>query len=539
MYAHSLTFKDLVLQLERYPKENHCLFIGDTAFTYGDLTKSVHSLAIALRKLGVAKGDRVAAWLPNCFEWVVALLAVGKIGAILVPVNTRFKTDEAQYILSQSESKVVIMQPSFLKHNYLQSLAAWVPDMDQRRTGRIRSTALPSLEHVICLGEQPPSGTISWTEAMQYEDETMEADIVIDKYDPVLIQYTSGTTSFPKGALLTHYGLLHNAYNVGKRMHITNQDRLFSASPYAHIGGVTMHVLMSLINGAPFYTVEYFDPERIMNIVSEQRCTVYSGIDSLFLLVIEHPAYKKQYFAHVRVGWTTGSPKTIKLISEKTGIKDLLCIYGLSESSPNVTICDIDDPLPKKQQTVGRPHDGTEVCIVDPDTRRQLPAGTKGEIAVRGYQVMLGYYNKAKETEAVLSSDGWLYSGDMGELDHEGYLYYYGRYKEIIRVGGENFSPQEVEGLLYEHPLIEQAAVVGIPNGTYGEIPVAVVRKKEHPAALTEEEVIRYLKDKLAHFKVPRHVHFVPEFPMTESGKIQKYKLQESLLALGIASKTS
>jgi acyl-CoA synthetase (AMP-forming)/AMP-acid ligase II len=347
--------------------------------------------------------------------------------------------------------------------------------------------------------------------------------------DPVLIQYTSGTTSFPKGALLTHYGLLHNAYIVGMRMHIGDEDKVFSGGPFFHIGGVTMQVLLSLIFEVPFYTLDRFEPSAAYEMVAKYGCTTYSGIESLFLMVKNLEHFKEEGFASVRTGWMTGSPETVRLVREEMGIEDILCIYGTSETSPNVAICDIDDPLEKRLSTCGRAHPECEIAIVDPETLDFLPPEERGEIVTKGYNVMLGYYGKPDETEEVFFGDGWFRTGDMGSMDADGYLYFHGRYKEIIRVGGENFSPEEVEGMLYEHPAVKQVALVGVPDEAYGEVPVAVVKTKPG-SALDTEQMREYLGDKVAGFKIPRRVEIIDDFPMTESGKVQKFKLREQLL---------
>lgn len=516
----------LVERLGSYPREGLACVVGDRGFSYGELVDASRSVAGYLNGIGIGRGDRVAIWLPNSFEWVASLLAVGSIGAILVPVNARFQRDEAAYVLRQSGSKALIARTSFAGMEYRDKVARWFPNLEGDGA-RGEDERIASLEHVVWVGGDAPAGAHSWEEAVSWEGEPPAAGC--QKMDPLLIQYTSGTTSFPKGALLTHYGVLHNAYMVGDRMHIGPDDKVFCGGPFFHIGGVTMQVLLSLIFGVPFYTLDRFDPTAAFETVARHGCTTYSGIESLFLMVRNLEHFDKEAFSTVRTGWMTGSPETVKLVREEMGIEDILCIYGTSETSPNVAICDLDDPLEKKLSSCGRAHPDCEIGIADPDTSELLPPGAKGEIVTRGYNVMLEYYGKPEETDAVFLEDGWFRTGDMGSMDADGYLYYHGRYKEIIRVGGENFSPEEVEGILYEHPAVEQVALVGMPDETYGEVPVAVVRTRTG-RTLDAEEVREYLGDRVAGFKIPRRVEEVEDFPMTESGKLQKFRLKERLL---------
>jgi fatty-acyl-CoA synthase len=524
--SHPETMEPLLSQIGSYPQEGLACVIDDQEFSYGELAHAARGLGGYLREIGVERRDRVAIWLPNRFEWVVALLAVGSIGAILVPINTRFREGEAAYVLRQSESKALIAQTSFAKMEYRDKVANWFPGLEGDRA-RQAAHEIPSLKQVVWIGGDAPAGAHLWEEAVAWSGEPPATRC--QRTDPVLIQYTSGTTSFPKGALLTHYGLLHNAYIVGTRMHIGGQDKVFCGGPFFHIGGVTMQVLLSLIFKVPFYTLSRFEPSAAYEMVAKYECTTYSGIESLFLMLRNSEHFDKEGFALVRTGWMTGSPETVKLVREEMGIEDILLIYGTSETSPNVAMCDIDDPLEKRLSSCGRAHPGCEITIVDPDTLEFLSPEERGEIVTKGYNVMLEYYGKPDETEEVFFGEGWLRTGDMGSMDGDGYLYFHGRYKEIIRVGGENFSPEEVEGILYEHPDVKQVALVGVPDEAYGEVPVAVV-KTEPDSALDIEQVRDYLTDKVAGFKIPRRVEFVDDFPMTESGKIQKFKLKEQLL---------
>jgi acyl-CoA synthetase (AMP-forming)/AMP-acid ligase II len=524
--SHAETIERLVEQIDSYPRQKVACVIGDAEFSYGELVDASRGLAGYLTEIGVRRGERVAIWLPNSFEWVAALLAVGSIGAILVPINTRFQKGEAEYVLRQSESKVLITRTSFAKTEYRDKVARWFPNLEGDGTQE-DDEQIASLEQVVWVGGDAPAGAHPWEKVVSWQGEPTATGC--QKMDPVLIQYTSGTTSFPKGALLTHYGILHNAYIVAGRMHIGPEDKVFCAGPFFHIGGVTMQVLLSLLFEVPFYTLERFDPATAFEAVARHGCTTYSGIDSLFLMVRNLEHFDKEGFSTVRTGWTAATPEILGLIREELGIEHILNVFGTSETSPNVTITDVDDPPQKRHFSCGRAHPGCEIAIIDPETHEHLPPGERGEIITRGYNVMLGYYGKPDETDAVFLEGGWFRTGDVGSMDADGYLYFHGRYKEIIRVGGENFSPQEVEGILYEHPAVEQVALVGMPDETYGEVPVAVMRTRPG-SSLDAEEVREYLAGKVAGFKIPRRVEEVDEFPMTESGKIQKFRVRERLL---------
>lgn len=526
MVGYPETIERLLENMQSYPRDQLACVIGDRKFSYGEMIDASIGLARYLLEFGVGKGDRVAVWLPNSFAWVASLLAVGSIGAILVPVNSRFQESEASYVLRQSGSKVLITQTSFGKTNYRDKVARWFPSLEGEAThGGDESIA--SLEQVVWVGGDTPAGAHSWEKAISWQGESPAGGC--RETEPVLIQYTSGTTSFPKGALLTNQAILNNAYFVGERMHIGPGDKVFCGGPFFHIAGITMQVLMSLVFRVPFYTLEQFDASAAYKMVSEHGCTTYSGIESLFLMVRNLEGFDKREFVTVRTGWMAGSPETVRLVREEMGVEDIMCVFGTSETSPNVTICDVDDPAEKKRLSCGRPHPGCEVAVLDPASLEPLPPGERGEIVTRGYNVMLEYYGKPDETDEVFLEGGWFRTGDMGSMDPDGYLYYHGRYKEIIRVGGENFAPEEVEGMLAEHADVEQVSLVGVPDETYGEVPVAVIRSRPG-SNLGVEEVREYLTGRVAGFKIPRKVEEVEEFPMTESGKVQKFRLRDQIM---------
>lgn len=516
-------FQELLKNLKKMPQDSVCCVIDNKSYSYKNLIENVEVVAANLKRLGIDKEDKIAVWLPNCFEWVVLLLAAGQIGAILVPLNSRFRSDEAQYVLKHSGSKILFTQSTFLNNNYGEIVSSW----NNGNNEVFSSNLLNELKYVAFIDADAPAFAFHWSDFLSSSSLPLITE-EISGDDSILIQYTSGTTSFPKGALLSQYGVLNNGFQLGERLHITSEDKVFSGGPFGHVGGVTMQVLMSLTKGAPFYTISHFEPLKAFNFVKKHQCTTYSGIDSLFVLLMEHPSFNKEEFKSVRTGWTTGSLELVKVIKEKMGIPGLLCSYGLSEASPNVSVCDLDDPLEKQQTTCGRAHIGCEIRILDTETLTFLGHNQQGEIVTRGYNVMKEYYKNPEETKKAFHGE-WLRTGDIGSIDEDGYLYFHGRLKDIIRVGGENFSPQEIEGILHELVQVELAVVIGIPDEKYGEIPIAVIKPTKEHTDLTIDGIKEYLKPRVASFKIPKKLIITDQLPMTESGKIQKNRLKENL----------
>jgi fatty-acyl-CoA synthase len=526
-----MTIGDMLDQVsEQYPNKKAIISEG-RGVSYGELKDHVERVACAFLARGIQKGDKVSVWLCNCPEWIYIQLALGKIGAILVPVNTRFKVKELEYTLNQSDSRVLVTMDRFLKVDYAQLVYETIPELRASPPGEIRSERFPILEHVICLGGQDMPGMVPWEEFLTNGQEIQEEALVqrqrqVEPDEVAMFQYTSGTTSFPKGVMLTHNNVLRDSFHMGRRMSIETEDRLFCPLPFFHVGGAVITTLIALINGATLVICETYDPERALKMVERERCTAMNGIETHFLMMYEYPGFDKYDVSCLEKGWAIGQPEIIRSVYEKLGMKKILNVYGISEASPNVTTTEVDDPLEFRIQWHGKPHPETEIKIVDYETGQTRPPFQEGEICVRGWNVMKGYYKKPEETRAAIDHEGWLHTGDSGMMDTEGNLKFTGRIKDIIRVGGENVSAMEVESFLLTHPKVKNAAVIAVPDKRKTEVCMAVIQPKEGEEA-TEEEIIEYCKGKIANFKIPRFVRFVEEYPMTGSGKIQKFVLKE------------
>ncbi|GBC76798.1 3-[(3aS,4S,7aS)-7a-methyl-1, 5-dioxo-octahydro-1H-inden-4-yl]propanoyl:CoA ligase [bacterium HR08] len=505
------------------------------AYTAAEFSREVDRLARGLLALGVASGERVALWLANVPEAALAEFAVAKIGAILVPINTRFKEGELEYVLRQSEAATLITMERFGDTEYEAIVRTLCPETSVCAPGHLRSSRLPRLKRLITLGAGAP-GMFAYTDVLALGAESRwelalrrrEAEVRPD--DVVLIQYTSGSTAFPKGVMLSHDQTLRNAFIMAGRAGLEESDRVLSAMPMFHIGGSVCALLGAVTRGYVLHVMTKFDAGETLRLFEEERITAYIGIETMFLMLRDHPDFSRRDRSSLRKGWAAGSPTLLRLIAEEIGISSVCSVYGLSECSPNVCITDWRDSLEKRVGTNGRPHPGVEVEIRDPQTGERLAPGQPGEICVRGYVVMKGYYNMPEETARTIDPDGWLHTGDRGLLTEDGYLVFLGRCKDVLRVGGENVSALEVENFLLTHPAVVAAAVVGVPDPRWGEVPAAFVQLKEGEL-VTEDDVIAYCREHLAPFKVPRYVRFVREFPMTGSGKIQKFLLREHLLA--------
>ncbi|MCS6817396.1 MAG: AMP-binding protein [Blastocatellia bacterium] len=502
------------------------------AYTAAEFLAEVNRLARGLLALGVAARERVALWLGNLPEAAIAQFAIAKIGAIVVHVNTRFKVGELEYVLRQSEAATLITMDRFLDTEYEAVVRELCPEASVCAPGELRSRRCPYLKRLVTLGPQSP-GMFAYADVLALGAEPRwervlrqrEADVRPD--DIALIQYTSGSTAFPKGVMLAHDQTLRNAFIMAGRAGFDENDRVLSAMPLFHIGGSVCALLGAITRGHVLHMMTKFDAGETLRLFEEERITAYIGIETMFFMLREHPDFARRDRSSLRKGWAAGSPALLQMIADEIGIRQVCSVYGLSEASPNVCITDWRDAREKRLQTNGRPQSGIEVEIRDPETRERLAPGQPGEICVRGYSVMRGYYGMPEETARAIDAGGWLHTGDRGMLTEDGYLIFLGRLKDVLRVGGENVSALEVESFLVSHPKIVAAAVIGVPDPQWGEVPAAFVQLKEGER-LTEEEVVAYCRQHLAPFKVPRYVRFVREFPMTGSGKIHKLQLRAS-----------
>lgn len=520
--------------------DKELLVFPERRFSAPALAIEVERFARGLLHLGVGRGEHVAVWLPNLPEYVVAEFALARLGAAMVPVNLRYKTSELEYLLRQSDSSTLLLHPRLLDVDALDMLRKVCPEIDRGPAGELRCRALPRLRCVIALGE-PASGLLSYRDVLRLGDQPelaaalreRESEVTSDSV--VLLQYTSGTTAFPKAAMLAHGQVLRNAFQMAGRAGIGPEDRVLSVMPMFHVGGSVCALLGSVTVGYSLYLGPKIDAAETLRLVEEERITTYIGLEAMFLAIRHHEDFPRRSRASLVKGWAAGTSALLRMVAEEIGIANICSLYGLSEASPNVCIADWRDPHEKRIGTMGRPQPGVEVKIINPTTGATMRRGERGEVCVRGWSVMKGYYNKPDETSAAIDRDGWLHTGDLGLVDEDGYLVWCGRLKDMLRVGGENVSALEVENFLCSHPEVQAVAVVGIPDERFGEVGLAFIQLKRG-ARVTEEEIIAYCRERLAVFKVPRYVRFVEQFEMTGSGKIQKFRMREQALqGMGLA----
>jgi fatty-acyl-CoA synthase len=504
------------------------LVTANARLTYRELHAAVRRAAKAMHALGVRRGDFVGVLMGNDETWVTLFYAAATLGAVTVPINTRFKSAELGFCLKRADVKVLFTAERFLNIDFLSLLRAAEPAIDHDLPG----SALPLLRRVIVMGSEVPRAATRLDDVLALgagvPDDVLDGlarEVRPD--DLLLIQFTSGTTAYPKAVMLTHDNMLRNAWAVGARLGIRPDDRYFNCRPFFHVAGTTLSLLVSLIAGACLVTLPTFEAGAALRMMAQERCTLTSGNDTLFQLMLGHPSFDRAALC-LRGGWAAAGPETIRNIIEKMGARELCVAYGLSEASPNVVLNDHRDPLELRIAGLAKPHDGVEVRIRDRDTGVVLPAGETGEIEVRGWNVMRGYYNDPKETAKAFTPDRWLRTGDIGVLTTDGRLRMVGRSKDVFRVGGENVAPAEVEEVLLAHPAVATAQVVGVPDPRLGEVAAAFVTLKASAAA-TESELIEFLRRHCANFRVPRYLTIVASFDaigMTASGKVQKHALR-------------
>ncbi|OXI33356.1 AMP-binding protein [Burkholderia aenigmatica] len=506
------------------------LVIDGERIDYRTLAERVTRAAARMIALGVEPGEHVGIMMGNSIDWVVLFYAAASIGAVTVPVNTRFKTDELNYCLKQGDVRVLFYVDTFLKIDYTQLLRDVEPAFDRSLPGDV----LPLLRRAVRVGVTDralPAG-VERFEALP--DTPALCDAVARRArqvmpdDTLLIQYTSGTTSFPKGVLLSHRNMLMNAAAAALRIGVQPDDRYFSVRPFFHVAGTTMSLLVALVTGACLLSIPSFDVAKVLTLLDDERCTLTSGNDTIFLMLMSDPSFRPERI-HLRGGWAAAGPEIMQQIHDVMGVPYMVGAYGQSEASPNVVLNDWRDPLAVRVAGWAHPHPGIEIRTVATDTGTVQPPNAPGEIQVRGWSVMKGYYNKPNETAAAFTDDGWLRTGDLGVIDADGRLRMLGRLKDVFRVGGENVAPAEVEETLFGHPAVQLAQVVGVPDARLGEVPAAfiVLRPGAHASS---EDLIAFCKTRCANFKVPRYLRIVPSFDeigMTGSSKVQKNKLRD------------
>ena len=523
---------------ERWPQQE-ALVVHDqnVRWSYADLKQRVDELAAGLLALGLEPGDRIGIWAPNCAEWVLTQFASARAGLILVTVNPAYRTSELEHALRKSGCKALILAPSFKSSDYLSMLRTLAPEIASTKPGRLRAPRLPDLRSVIHLGEGIEAGMLSFSDVQRAggpkERERLEelgAQLQFD--DPINIQFTSGTTGAPKGATLTHHNLLNNAFFVAEAMGLREGDRLCIPVPLYHCFGMVMSTLACVTQGATMvFPSAGFEPLAVLETVQAERCTALHGVPTMFIAEMEHPEFKRFDLTTLRAGIMAGSPCPIEVmrrVMDSMHMRDITIAYGMTETSPVSFQSAMDDPIDRRVSTVGRIQPHLEVKIVDGEGR-VVPRGTAGELLTRGYSVMRGYWDDPGQTAEAIDAAGWMHTGDLATLDDEGYCNIVGRIKDMVIRGGENVYPREVEEFLFRHPKIEAAQVVGLPDEKYGEELCAWIKLRAGES-MTEQEVRDFCQGQIAHYKVPRYVCFVTEFPMTVTGKIQKFLIRQQMM---------
>jgi fatty-acyl-CoA synthase len=512
--------------------------------TFAEFDRDVDLAARGLLALGIGKGDHVAVWGTNVPQWVVLQFATARIGAVLVTINPAYRAFELKYVLRQSDAVALFLVRHFKSSDYYAMLSEVCPELAGTASGKLSAAEFPKLRHVVSFEDEPPPGATTWNAMLGGAKSVPAARVAeiaatLKPLDPINIQYTSGTTGFPKAAMLSHRNLLLNVYYVGECLALTADDRICIPVPFYHCFGCVLGTLCAAVHGSAMVVpAEYFNPSETLAAIEKERATVLYGVPTMFIAQLEDASFAKRDLKSLRTGIMAGSPCPIEVmrqVVDRMGCREVTIGYGQTEASPIITQTRTDDPLELRVETVGRAIPGVEVKIVDPATGRTLADREQGELCARGHCVMLGYYNQPDATATAIDSEGWLHTGDLAVRQPGGYYRITGRIKDMVIRGGENIYPREIEEFLFTHPSIEQAAVVGLPDRKYGEELCAWVKLKAG-AALTTDELRDFCRRTLAHYKVPRYVKFVESYPQTVTGKIQKFKIREAMMAeLGLA----
>jgi fatty-acyl-CoA synthase len=506
--------------------------------SYGELRAAVDRLAAGLLTLDLNPGDRIGIWSPNNSEWVLTQFASAKAGLILVNINPAYRIAELEYALNKVGCKALILAERFKTSDYVGMLRDLAPELGHAQPGKLESARLPALRSVVLLGDSWHPGTFRFSEIMTRGGAAERKRIAelapqLQFDEPINIQFTSGTTGFPKGATLSHHNILNNGFFIGEAMRLTPEDRLCIPVPLYHCFGMVLGNLAALTHGACMvFPGEGFDPLATLQAVAEERCTALHGVPTMFIAQLDHPEFSRFDLSSLRTGIMAGSPCPIEVMKRAVGnmhLSEITIAYGMTETSPVSFQSSTADPLERRVSTVGRIQPHVEVKIVDLNGRI-VPTGTPGELLTRGYCVMLGYWGDEQRSREAIDAARWMHTGDLATIDAEGYCNIVGRIKDMVIRGGENVYPREIEELLYRHPKIQDVQVIGVPDDRYGEEICAWVKLRPGVSA-TEEEIRVFCRDQIAHYKVPRYIKFVDEFPMTVTGKIQKFIMRERTIA--------
>jgi fatty-acyl-CoA synthase len=505
--------------------------------TYSELNHAADKLALGLLELGLDTGDRIGIWSPNKLEWVITLFASAKIGLILVNINPAYRISELEHALNQVECKALVTACSFKSSDYIAMIKELAPEIPDGADKGFNSVRLPHLKHVIAISDQKISGFYRYNEISRELTEKNTALLLeksrgLNPDDPINIQFTSGTTGLPKGATLSHFNILNNAYSVGEAMKFTTNDRLCIPVPLYHCFGMVMGVLCCLTHGATMvFPGEGFEPLDVLMAVETEKCTALHGVPTMFTAELSHANFDKTDFSSLRTGVMAGAPcpvEVMKQVQSLMKMDEVTIAYGMTETSPVSFQSSTDDPLEKRVSTVGRIMPHIQVKIISEDGIT-VNRGERGELCTRGYSVMSGYWNDREKSAEAVDSEGWMHTGDLAVIDSDGYCNIVGRVKDMIIRGGENIYPREIEEYLYRHPKIQDVAVFGVPDSKYGEA-VATWIQVRSGESCSAEEILKFCDNQIAHYKVPAYIEFVSEFPMTVTGKIQKFVMRDTMI---------
>ncbi len=545
-----ITIGDMLDQTAAKYPDNEALVVKhqNIRYTYRQFQQKINECARALIAIGIKKGDRVGVWAPNCAEWTIVQFATSKIGAIQVNINPSYRVHELEYALNQSGCVCIVTATQFKTSEYTKMLYELAPELNDCAPGALVSQKLPVLKTVVRLHSAASSGMYSWADLLNKAGEVSatklaEVQQTLSADEPINIQYTSGTTGYPKGATLSHHNILNNGYLVTEIMRFTDKDRLVIPVPLYHCFGMVMGNLGCVAQGATIiYAGDGFEPEAVLKTIEEEKATALYGVPTMFIAELEHPNFAKYDLSSLRTGIMAGSPcpvEVMKKVNTMMNMKEVEIAYGMTETSPVSTQTRHDAPLEKRVSTVGRVLPHTEIKIINPETGQVVPRGEKGELCTRGYCVMLGYWNEEAKTKAAIDAARWMHTGDLAVMDAEGYLNIVGRIKDMVIRGGENVYPREIEEFLYQHPKVSDVQVIGVPDKRFGEEIMAWVKLKEGETCISAE-IKDFCKGQIAHYKIPRYVKFTDEFPMTVTGKIRKVEMREvSIRELGLGDAAS
>jgi fatty-acyl-CoA synthase len=514
-------------------------------WTYDQFDREVDALAGGFLELGFSKGERIGVWAPNRSEWLLAQFATARIGVILVNINPAYRLFELEYALNKVGCKGLITARQFKTSDYTGMLLSLAPELEHAQPGALSSARLPHLKTIICMGEDVPAGMLAFDEVVE-NGRRVAASVLdsktaeLDQNDPINIQFTSGTTGMPKGACLTHKNIVNNAHFVTAAMEFSSHDRLCIPVPFYHCFGMVMGTLGCVTKGAAMVVPgEGFEPVATLEAVSNEKCTALFGVPTMFVAELDLPDFEQFDLSHLRTGIMAGAPcpvEVMKNVQALMNMKQVTIAYGMTETSPVSFQSNVDDPLEKRVSSVGRIHPHVEVRIID-EGGNTVAIGEQGELLTRGYSVMQSYWQDEAQTSEAIDGQGWMHTGDLATLDHEGYCNITGRVKDMVCRGGENIYPREVEEFLYTHPAVSQVQVFGVPNDKYGEVTCTWIILKSGMET-TEQEIIDFCKGQIAHFKVPAYVRFKPELPMTVTGKPQKFLMRDEMIEeLGVEQK--